>query len=296
MAAEANAMVQGDLIPQTVDFTTRFNSSIKTLLKMLGKTAITNLPVGSEIKIYKSEVTKKDGTVGEGELIPLSSVTKKYDHSEYLSFGKWRKQASAELIQSSGFKVAVNEADGKLLREIQNEKKQQLFDQLAKGSGKATGVGLQAAIANALGKLTLVFEDIDVQTVLFVNPTDVYDYLGKASVTVQSIFGMQYIQNFLGYGTAILSGGVPAGTFYATVADNINIYKAPVSGGELGKAFNLITDQTGLIGMTHQAVPSILSYETIILSALAIFPERLDGIFVGTIEKPTVSEAADTGK
>lgn len=284
MAAETNSTVQADLIAQSVDFTERFNSSIQTLLNILGKTAITNLSVGSIIKTYKSETTKVDGKVGENELIPLSKVTKKPAATYELAFSKWRKQISVEAIQSSGFNAAVNETDAKLLREIQNDKKTDLFTELAKGTGTAKGTGLQAAIADSLGQLAVLFEDTDVQTVLFLNPLDVYKYLGDANITVQSVFGLQYMENFLGFKTVIMSGKVPQGSYYATVVDNINIYKAPLSGGEIGKAFNMITDQTGLIGMTHQPVNNSLSYETVILSALAMFPERLDGIIVGTIE------------
>lgn len=287
MAVETNATVQTDLIAQSVDFTEQFNAGIQTLLQILGKTRITTMPVGSEIRIYKSEVTKVDGAVGENEKIPLSKVTRKLDHTESLHFDKWRKIVSAETIQSSGFKEAVYDTDSKLLREIQNDKKKQLFDQLAKGTGKGSGAGLQMALSNALGKLTVPFEDIDTQTVLFINPTDVYKYLGIAPITLQNVFGLKYVQDFLGFNLVIQSNMIPAGTFYATVVDNINIYKAPVSGGALGQAFSLTTDETGLIGMTHRPIDETLSYQTVILSALAMFPERLDGIIVGTIEDAT---------
>lgn len=287
--ADKNETVQADLIAQSVDFTELFNSNIKTLLKVLGKTRVTKLPVGSLIKIYKSEVTKVDGKVGENELIPLSKVTKKLDSTQELTFSKWRKLVSVEAIQSAGFGPAVNDTDNKLLREIQNDLKTSLFAELAKGTGKASGTGFQAAVANALGQLAVKFEDTDVQTVVFANPIDFYTYLGNASVTVQTAFGLQYIENFLGMGTVFFSGSVPEGKVYATVADNINVYAASLNGGSIGKAFNLITDQTGLIGITHEAVNNSASYETVIMSALCMFPERLDGIYTSTINAPTTN-------
>lgn len=297
MAAETNSTVQADLIAQSVDFTERFNSTIATLLKVLGKTAITTLAVGSTIKTYKSEVTKVDGKVGENELIPLSKVTKKPANTYELEFSKWRKLVSAEAIQSSGYKEAVNVTDAKLLREIQNDKKKQLFDELAKGTGKASGTGFQAAIADSLGQLAILFEDTSVQTVMFMNPIDAYKYLGQANITVQTVFGLQYIENFLGFNTVIMSGSVPQGTYYATVADNLNIYKAPLSGGEIGKAFtSMVTDQTGLIGMIHSSVENTLSVQTVVLSALCMFPERLDGIIVGTIEDAPAAETTTVTK
>lgn len=295
MAVDENATVKADLVAQSVDFTEQFTANVQTLLQILGKTRVTTLPLGSTIQTYKSEVTKVDGAVGENELIPLSKVTRKKADAYQLEFNKWRKLVSVEAIQSVGFVPAVTDTDNKLRREIQTDLKSKLFAQLAKGTGKASGTGFQGAVANALGQLAVLFEDTDVQTVVFANPLDFYKYLGNTNVTVQTAFGLQYIENFLGMGTVIFSGSVPEGTVYATVADNLNVYAASLNGGSVGQAFNYVTDETGLIGINHEVVNNTASYQTVILSALAMFAERLDGIMVTTIEEPAAGTDAGAG-
>jgi len=286
MAAEENTTLSTDLIAQSVDYTNQFSEGIGTLLKVLGVSRLTKLSVGSTIKIYKSVVTKAGGKVGEGETIPLSKVETKLADTKELEFSKWRKLVPAEAIQSAGFKSAVSDTDKKLLHEIHRDIKTDLFTEIAKGTGKANGTGFQSALANVLAQLSLAFEDTDIQSVAFVNPIDLYAYLGNTPITVQSVFGLQYIQNFLGFNVIFLTGSVKQGTINATASDNLNVYSANISGGSLGQAFDLVTDQTGLIGMTHTSVPDKLSYQTVIATALAIFPERLDGVFISTIDAP----------
>ena len=80
MATE-NITVQTDLKAQSIDFVNQFNTGLKTLLEVLGVVRKQPLTVGNQIKIYKSDVTMADGKVAEGEVIPLSKVTKKLDRT-----------------------------------------------------------------------------------------------------------------------------------------------------------------------------------------------------------------------
>ena len=72
------------------------------------------------------------------------------------------------------------------------------------------------------------------------------------------------------------------GTVAATASENIN-YAYASAAGALGQAFTLTTDETGLIGITHSPKTENASYETLVIDAGVLFPERLDGIVVGTI-------------
>ena len=251
------------------------------------------MTTGSQIKIYKSEVTKVDGNVAEGEVIPLSKVTRKLANTLTLGFKKYRKVTTIEAIQSAGGATpAIVDTDNKLLREIQKDVKKDLFDYITKSDANkttASGDDFQKAMAAALGQLSVKWEDYDTQTVAFANPLDLYAWLGNQTLTVQSAFGLQYIQNFLGFDTIILSAEVPQGTIATTVADNINYFYAPIS--SVGQLFNMTSDETGLIGVTHDAVNNNLSYETVVTMANVLTTERLDGIVLSTI-----SGAKSTGK
>lgn len=272
MATE-NITTSKDLIAQSIDFTEQFTGSISTLLQVLNVTRMQPMAVGSQIKIYKSEVTKADGNVAEGEVIPLSKVTRKLADTKELAYKKYRKQTTAEAIQSSGFAAAVNDTDSKLLRSIQGDIKKDFFDFVQTGTTKANGETFQKAIAQALGQLAIKWEDDDVQSVLFANPLDFYTYLGDSTLTTQTAFGLTYIQNYLGFDTIILTGAVKQGTIAATASQNLNYAYASMN-GSLSQAFSLTTDETGLIGVVHNALTENASYETLALTSGVLFPER----------------------
>ena len=281
MATE-NITTSTDLIAQSIDFTEQFTGSISTLLQALNVTRMQPMAVGSQIKIYKSEVTKANGNVAEGEVIPLSKVTRKLADTKELAYKKYRKQTTAEAIQSAGFNAAVSDTDSKLLRSIQGDIKKDFFDFVQTGTTKTSGDTFQKAIAQALGQLAIKWEDDDVQSVLFANPLDFYTYLGDSNITTQTAFGLTYIQNYLGFNTIILTGAVKQGTIAATASQNLNYAYAALN-GNLNQAFNLTTDETGLIGVVHNSVTENASYETMALTSGVLFPERLDGIVVATI-------------
>lgn len=284
MAAE-NTTLSTDLYAQSIDFVEQFNGSVQKLLQIMGITRLTPMSIGSQVKIYSNKVTK-GSKAAEGETIPLSKVERKLSTTLTLDFAKYRKQVTAEAIQASGFQTAVTDTDSKLLREVQKDIKKNFLDFVATGSTKATGDNFQATLGNVLGQLAVKWEDDDIQSVAFVNPIDFYAYLGGANITVQTDFGLQYIQNFMGFNTVILTSYQKQGTVGATASQNIN-YAYASAAGALGQAFTLTTDETGLIGITHTPKTENASYETLVLDAGVLFPERLDGIVVGTIGSTT---------
>ncbi len=295
MTVDTNTTLTTDLVAQSIDFTEQFTGSVATLLQVMGVTRMQPMPVGSQIKVYKSEVTKAtgNGAVAEGEVIPLSKVSRKPSTTQSLVYKKYRKQTTAEAIQAAGFDAAVSDTDRKLLRAIQADIKADFFGFIKTTGGTTVtkGATFQKAIAQALGQLAIKWEDEDIQSVLFANPLDFYTYLGDSQVTTQTAFGLTYIQNFLGFNTVILSGAVDQGTVAVTAADNLNYAYASVN-GSLGQAFNFVTDETGLIGVTHNPVTDNASYQTMVVTSGVLFPERLDGIVVATIEAPATGGAS----
>lgn len=291
MTVDANTTLTTDLVAQSIDFTEQFTGSVATLLQVMGVTRMQPMAVGSQIKVYKSTVTKAagNGVVAEGEIIPLSKVTRKLASTQTLAYKKYRKQTTAEAIQAAGFDAAVSDTDQKLLREIQADIKKDFFGfiKTTGGTTVTTGATFQKAIAQALGQLAIKWEDEDIQSVLFANPLDFYTYLGNSQVSTQTAFGLTYIQNFMGFNTVILSSAVAQGTVAVTAADNLNYAYASVN-GILGQAFGFVTDETGLIGVTHNPVTDNASYQTMVATSGVLFPERLDGIVVATIAAPAV--------
>ena len=119
MAVEANTNVTTDFAKaQSIDFVNRFVSGIAKLQELLGITRRTVLSNGSVIKTYQSKVTLADGTVAEGDLIPLSKVDVEPAKTYELAYKKYRRAVTLEAIQRSGFDQAVSQADTALLKKL----------------------------------------------------------------------------------------------------------------------------------------------------------------------------------
>lgn len=266
-----------------VDFTERFVAGIDTLMKMLGVTRKIEKKAGEVLKAYKVIGTLEDGTVAEGETIPLSKYSTTYEPIGEAVLKKWRKETSAEAISNKGYGQAVNDTNNKMLRDIQKGVRNNFVSFLGTGTASANGANLQAVLAQVWGQLQVLYEDTSIEAVYFINPLDVADYLGQAQISTQNAFGMTYIENFLGMGKAILASDVPKGKVYATAAENIVLYYINVTGSDLGQAFSLTSDSTGLIGIHTGAVYDNFTAETVAASGVGLFAENLGGIVVGSI-------------
>ncbi|MDD3338438.1 MAG: hypothetical protein PHS82_06225 [Lachnospiraceae bacterium] len=286
-AADENIITTSDLEPAiSVDFTSRISKNITELQTLLGITDLTPMTAGNTIRVYKTTVTNDPAQVAEGETIPLTNVARKLAATYELTLSKYRKETTAEAIQRSGREVAVNTTDEKLVRKVQKDIKKMLYDTLNTGTGKVSGTNLQKTLAALWAALQNKYEDEDVSPVFFINPTDVADYLGTAQITMQTAFGFTFIQNFLGLGTAIISPQVKVKKPVATVTQNINGAYIPAS-GDVGQTFSLISDATGLIGMTHYVGGDNGVVKTLIMSGVKFYVEYADGIFIGTINEET---------
>jgi hypothetical protein len=270
----------------SIDFVERFGQRLTSLFELLGVQRRMPMNAGTVIKTYTSTTTLDGTSVAPGAVIPLSKVVMEEGPTFELAFDKKRKAVPMEDIQKYGYQKAITMTDSKLINEIQKDIRTKLLAQLASGTGTAEGEGLQMAMAQNWAAVSTKFEDDDVSVISFMNPFDAADYLGKANVTVQTAFGMTYIQNFLNNSIVFMHASIPKGTIYSTAAENLVMAYANVGSGEIAKAFDFTTDETGLIGATHAIDKTRLTAETTTAYGLVLFAERLDGIVVGTITEP----------
>ena len=282
--AETNLITKSDLArAREIDFTLMFTGSLKKLTEALGVTRKIAKQAGTVLKTYKATGTLESGLVAEGDTIPLSKyITQPVAYGE-LVLRKWRKATSAEAIIERGYDQAVGMTTDRMLKDVQGVIRNDFFTFLGTGTATATGTGLQAALANGWGKLQTLFEDDEISTVYFVNPMDVAAYLGTAQITVQTAFGMSYIENFLGLGTVFMNSKVPEGKYYATAKDNLVLYYVPVNGADLGEAFVFTADETGYIGIHEAPDYTNMTASDTVVNGMTLFAERLDGVVVGTI-------------
>ena len=282
--AETNLITKSDLARvREVEFVEMFGYSIKKLMEALGVTRKIAKQAGTTLKTYKATGTLESGEVSEGDTIPLSKYQTEAVTWAEITLKKWRKATSAEAIIERGYEQAVDMTTEEMLRDVQRGIRKDFFDFLATGTGTATGETFQSALAQAWGQLQVLFEDDEIGAVYFMNPLDVADYLATANITLQTAFGMNYVENFLGLGTVIFNSSVPKGTIYATAKDNIVLYYVPVNGADLNEAFSFTTDNTGYIGIHEEPDYTNMTASDTVVNGMVLFAERIDGVVVSTI-------------
>lgn len=274
-----------------IDFVNLFTGgSLAKLIEVLGVTRKIPMQEGTTLYVYDTTGTLQSGAVAEGAVIPLSQYARTKTAVGNITLNKWRKAVSAEAIMKSGKEEAINQTDAAMLKDVQRDVRTSFFTLLngtITGATTATGVGLQAALAAAWGQLQVKFEDDAAEAVYFLNPLDIADYLGGAEITMQTVFGMNYIENFLGLGTVITTSQVTRGTFVATAKQNIVLYYLNMN-GDVAAEFNLTADELGLIGICTE-IPDTdrMQIETLIASGIQFFVEYAAGVIKGTITAPT---------
>lgn len=290
MAAEDRLVKAADMKKiREVDFVEQFtHNSLNKLIEVLGVARKIPMMEGTTMYVYKMTGTLQSGSVAEGDIIPLSKIEQTKTPVGEITLKKWRKAVSAEAIKKSGYNTAVTETDKKLLSLVQGGIRTDLFSFLngtITGATEVAGTGLQEALANAWAQLQIKFEDDTAEAVYFVNPLDIAGYLAKANITVQTVFGMNYIENFLGLGTVIMSSQITQGTFVATAKENMILYYLTMN-GDVANAFDLTADSLGYIGMkSGYQNEERAQIESLVMNGIQFLVEYAAGVVKGTINE-----------
>lgn len=309
MAAKANLTKSEnvEVAAREIDFVTRFNRNWEHLREIMGIMRPIRKQPGAVLKSKTASVTLQSGSVGEGEEIPYSQA--KIIETPYaeMQVEKFAKAVSIEAIKDHGYDVAVGMTDEAFLFELQDNVVARFYAYLNTGTLKSQETTWQRALAMAKGNVINKFKQMHrtcTQIVGFVNVLDLYDYLGDAGVTIQSEFGFQYIQNFMGYGTVFLlsDAEIPRGRVIATPVENINLYYIDPSDSDFARAGLVYrtAGETRLIGFHTQGNYNTAVSESFALMGMTLFAEYLDGIAVADIDATptlgtlTVSSAAGT--
>ena len=265
------------------EFVEIFTGDIRKLIEALGVTRMIQKESGSVLKVQKVSGTLDTSTVGEGEVIPLSEFSTTWEAIGEITLKKWRKATSIEAINDKGYDQAVTATTDKMLKLIQRGIRSDFFTFLATGTRTATGDGFQDTLANAWGQLQVIFEDNDIESVFFMNPLDLAGYLGTANISLQTLFGMTYLKNFLGLGDVFLNSDVPKGKIYATAKQNIVCYYVNAGAADISEGFSFTTDSTGLIGIHEYADYDRDTVNDSVVSGIKLFAENLYGVVVATV-------------
>lgn len=274
-----------DTTAREVDFVTRFANNWDHLRDIMGVMRVIAKPSGTVLKSKYAEVTLESGDVGEGEDIPYSQAEVKTKPYDTIKVEKYAKAVSLEAIAEHGYDDAVGMTDDQFLFELQANVTDRFYAFLKTGSLTSTKPTFQAALAEAQGKVRDKWKGMHkgiTEVVGFCNILDAYDYLGAANITVQSEFGMNYIENFLGYSRLFLCATteIQRNTVLATPVENMILYHVDPSDSDFAKAgLPYTTDgETNLIGFHVEGSYKNAVSESFALMGLTMMAEYLDGI------------------
>ena len=309
MAAKDNLTKTADIqsTARVIDFVTRFSRNWEHLREILGIMRPIRKEPGAILKSKTASVTLQSGNVGEGEEIPYSKATVIETPYEEMTVEKYAKAVSIEAIKTYGYDVAVGMTDDAFLYELQDNVTRRFYAYLNTGKLASSETTWQRALAMAKGLVINKFKQIHrtvTNVVGFANVLDLYDYLGDANITVQTAFGFQYLQNFMGFSTVFLLSDeeIPRGRVIATPVENIVLYYVDPSTSDFARAGLVYTTdgETNLIGFHVEGNYHTAVSESFAIMGMTLFAEYLDGIAVidvdttPTLGALTVQSAAGT--
>lgn len=292
--------------PREIDFVTRFGRNWEALRDIIGISRPIRKEAGAVLKTKKASVTLAAGNVAEGDEIPYSEAHVVEEIIGEMSLEKYKKGVTAEAIKTYGYETAIGRTDDAFLDELQMLVMAKFYT-FANG-GELTNVQAtyQSALAMAKGLVVNKWKTMHrnaTEVVAFANVLDVYEYLGGASISVQTQFGFQYIKDFMGINTIFLCSDdeVARGRIIATPVDNMVLYYVDPAMSDFAMAgLNYTVDgETNLIGFHTEGDYNRAISNSYALMGMTLFAEYIDGIAVvelgssgGSLGAITVASAA----
>lgn len=272
------------------DFVSVYNLNWDALQKIIGIMRPIRKANGTQLVSYTASVELESGDVDPGNVIPFSKVTVTKTGFEDLKVQKYAHAVPIEDVNKYGADIAIQKSDEAFLNELQNKVLTEFYAFLNTGSLAVNATTFQQALAKAKGAVIDKFNKLRrtvTNVVGFANVLDFYDYLGDAAISVQTQFGLTYIQNFMGYSTLFLLSepDIARGKVIAVPVENIDLYYTDPGDSDyakLGLRYTVV-GETNLIGFHVEGNYSTATGETYALMGMKLWAEYLDGIAVATI-------------
>lgn len=273
-----------------IDFVSRFAQNWDALKALLGIMRPIRKAPGTQLVSYTAKVTLEDGNVPAGAVIPYSKYKLTKAAKDDLTIEKYAKAVPIEDVNKYGAALAVEKSDDAFLNELQSKILTNFFAFLNTGSLTSQENTWQRALAMAKGNVVNKFNTLRksvTDVVGFANVLDFYSYLGDAAISTQTLFGLSYVQNFMGYSTLFLLSDpdIPRGTVIAVPKENIDMYYIDPGDSEfasLGLNYT-VAGETNLVGFHANGNYSTAVGESYAIMGVKLWAEYLDGIAVVTV-------------
>ena len=273
------------------DFVSVFNLNWDALRKILGITRPIRKAPGTQLVTYTASVALESGDVDPGEVIPYSKATIVKSGLADLDIKKYAKAVPIEDVAKYGAAIAIEKSDEAFRNQLQTNVLTDFYTFLNTGALTNVETTWKMALSMARGLVIDKFNKIRksvTDVVGFANVLDAYKYLGGANITVQTAFGISYVENFMGYRTLFLLSApdVAEGRVMALPVENIDLYYIDPGDSEFSRlGLNYTTaGETNLIGFHAEGNYTTAVGETFALMGMKLWAEYLDGIAVVTVE------------
>lgn len=298
MAAKTNVTTSAQFTTSAreEDFVSRFSDNWDALRNIMGIMRPIRKAPGTKLVSYKASVDGglKGGTVAEGDEIPFTKMKVAPVAYGDIDISKYAKSVTIESVAKYGADVAVEKTDEAFLVALQNKVLTDFYTFLGTGTLKLTETTWQRALAMAKGKVLDKFAGLDkdvTEVVGFANIIDAYDYLGDKEITVQTMFGINYVENFMGYRTLFLlpEKYIASKKVIALPVENIDLYYVDPSDSDFAKlGLNYtVKGETKLIGVHVDGDYSRATGDMYAIMGMKLWAEYLDGIAVATVQAAT---------
>lgn len=305
MAAKTNVTksTQFTTSARETDFVTRFADNWDALKNILGIVREIRKAPGTKLVSYKASVdgTLAGGTtVAEGDEIPFTKMKVEPVSYADIEVAKYAKSVTLESVAKYGADVAVEKTDDAFLVALQNKILGDFYTFLGTGTLTLTETTWQRALAMAKGKVLDKFAGMDkdvTEVVGFANILDAYSYLGDKEISVQTMFGLNYVENFMGYRTLFLLPAkyVAQNKVIALPVENIDLYYVDPGDSDFAKlGLNYtVKGETNLIGVHVEGDYSRATGDMYAIMGMKLWAEYLDGIAVATVNVAQETQTAN---
>lgn len=292
-----------------LDFVTRFGANWELLMNLYGIMRPIEKAPGTRLRTHKAVM--KDSALQTSPAEGVNITPTEFGVEEILlddlTVEKYKKTTTVEAVEKYGAEIAIQKTDDEFLNQLQFGVQNKFYTFLKTGTLAGKAQTIQSALALAKGAVLEKFADMQktvTEVVGFANIYEVYDALGDATLSTQTLFGLTYVENFLGYKTLFLvPDKILQNKVIATPVENLVCYFTNPSNSDFAKlGLNYTVDgETPLIGFATQGNYDNATGSAYALMGIRLLCEYIDGICVmdyastETKTKPTVASGSAKG-
>lgn len=269
----------------SIDLAEQFGAQTASLTDIFNKRAVDK---GTIIVGYRAVGELNENMKhAAGAVISDSDIQLEEVELGKLTFDATKVKTSYQLIQELGEELAVDKKDRRLLQLIDEHIETSLINSLVEKAGDKTlqADSYKSVLAKAKGRVKSKQGFKGAPVIAIVNTEDYFDYLSDAPLTTQTMFGMEYIEGFLGYSRIFFTDKVEKGKVVVTAKENLNLDHINVTAAAFS-TLGLTASSNGLVGFKHYLDDDTGDIKTKVHFGIKGYAERVDAVVVASLVDP----------